>query len=87
MEQISKVVVTLTDDKGYPLHVVKLSTMLVSDVNSFVAGVKLLDPSMGTEQIVRAIWRYGSRDVRNNLSRGIKPTDKQLPPVSDLKLK
>ncbi len=81
------VVVQVIGDRNYPIARIQLPTHVVEDLSNLLETALKLNPTMGYEQVIRGIWRHGSRMVRNNLARGIVPNDAVLPPAAIVPVK
>lgn len=73
-DPVIHVVIDIIGDRNYPIRRVKLPTHIVSDLANLMDNSLRLNPALTFDEVVRSIWRHGSRLTRNNLSRGIAPT-------------
>lgn len=71
----------LLTDRKYPIKKIKLLKHLVEDINYLVPAAQKLNPSLTEDDVIRAIYRLGSRSLRANIARGIAPNPTSLPEV------
>jgi len=79
MEPAVRVDVWVLGARNYPLGYARLPAMLVADFADLLHGAKRLNPATTPEAVVRAIWRYGSRQLWRNLRHRIPLTAQDLP--------
>ena len=79
MEPVVRVDVWVLAARNYPLAYAKLPATLVVDFANLVDGARRLNPAITPESVVRAIWRYGSRQLWRNLRHRIPLTAQDLP--------
>jgi hypothetical protein len=79
MEPVVRVDVWVLGPRNYPVGYAKLPATLVADFADLVDGAKRLNPATTPEAVVRAIWRYGSRQLWRNLRHRIPITGQDLP--------
>jgi hypothetical protein len=79
MEPVVRVDVWVLGARNYPLGYAKLPAMLVADFPDLLHGAQRLNPAASAEDLTRAIWRYGARQVWRNLRHHIPLTAQDLP--------
>lgn len=79
MQTVARVDIMILGERNYPEAQVKLPDSVVADLPVLVAAAQLANPSASYAEVVRAIWRYGSREVRSALARGGKLNPNVLP--------
>lgn len=80
MDPVKRIDVLILGDRNYPMAQVKIPEHLCFDLKQLVEAGQILNASIGEEEITRAIWRLGSRQLRRNLARGILPSASDLAP-------
>ena len=79
MEQVVRVDVWVLGPRNYPLGYAKLPATLVADFPDLLHGAQRLNPATTAEDLMRAIWRYGARQIWRNTRHGIPLTARDLP--------
>jgi len=79
MEPVVRVDVWVLGARNYPLGYAKLPATLVADFTDLLHGARRLNPAASAEDLTRAIWRYGARQVWRNLRHRIPITAQDLP--------
>lgn len=79
MSKVARVDIMILGERNYPEAQVKLPDVVVADLPVLVEAAQAVNPSASYADVVRAIWRYGSREVRSALARGGKLSPQGLP--------
>lgn len=74
MDPIDKTLVQFTAARGMPLDTVRLPATITQEIPQLLDAAKRLRPSTTIDDIVRAIFRFGIRNLRNTLQGG-EPID------------
>lgn len=87
MDSVKRVVISVRGDRDFPLADVKLPEHLVADLPVIVDAMVKLKPDATPDDAVRAIWRLGSKAVRDALAHPMRAAGllKNLPgPVAPI---
>jgi len=76
---VRRVNVWVLGNRDYPERLVKLPPDRVRDLPELIAGAQQLNPAVTADDVVRAIWRLGSRRLHQNLLRRIPVRLSDLP--------
>lgn len=78
--KVVRVDVLIMGERNFPVAQTKLPVTVVADLPLLLEAAKRANPSMTYEEIVRAIWRYGTKQLRSNLATGKPiPSTQNLP--------
>lgn len=62
-----KITMDVLGARGYPLASVKLSEATIADFNDLIKLAQVHDPAARLDDIVRGIWRHGTKSFRRSL--------------------
>jgi len=86
IEPVHRVDLIVLGPRNYPLATARIPARHVSDFPDLLKGARALNPFTTPEDVIRAIWRLGSRRLWMNIRHRIPIRDGDLPgpkPLSD----
>lgn len=78
-DKIVRVDVLVLGERNFPVSAVKLPETAVADLPELLEAAKRMNPSLTYDEVVRSIWRYGTKVLRDALARGVPLKVSDLP--------
>lgn len=79
--KVTRVNVQLLGARNFPLATGKIPEELCHDFGEVYAAALVNNPTATPEDVVRAIWRYGTRATRKAIKEHISIKTEALPPA------
>lgn len=70
IDKVVRVDLLILGERNFPVASTKLPATVVVDLPELLEAARRRNPSLTYEEIVRAIWRHGTKCLRDAISRG-----------------
>jgi len=72
VDKVLRVVVSVRGERDFPMHEIKLPDILIGDLPVLVEAMQKIRPEATPDDAVRAIWRFGSKSLRDTLAHPMR---------------
>lgn len=78
-DKVTRVDLMVLGERNFPVYSLKLPQTAVADLPELLAAARRMNPSFTYDEIIRAIWRFGTQRLANTLAKGVLPRVEDLP--------